>query len=116
MPASGCGRPYDHQRLSSSLWRCLSLRSSTQWWVSLLHRDRFAVQTVQKPVKIAQVQFLDWDTPVVVRRSREVPQIQFIDSVEDTPVWQQRQVSRRFSPVEVPQIQFIDSVEDTPLW
>ena len=33
-----------------------------------------------------------------------------------TPVWQQRQVPWRFSPVEVPQILFIDSVEDTPVW
>ena len=34
----------------------------------------------------------------------EVPQILVINSVEDTPVWQQRQVPWRFSPVEVPQI------------
>ena len=33
----------------------------------------------------------------------EVPQIQFIDSVEDTPVWQERQVPWRYSLVEVPQ-------------
>ena len=31
------------------------------------------------------------------------------DSVENTPVWQQRQVPWRFSPVEVPQIQFSTS-------
>ena len=33
----------------------------------------------------------------------EVPQIQFIDSVEDTLVWQERQVPWRYSLVEVPQ-------------
>ena len=44
----------------------------------------------------------------------EVPQFQFIDSVEDILVWQQRQVPWLFSPVEVPQILVINSVEDTP--
>ena len=33
----------------------------------------------------------------------EVPQIQFVDSVEGTPVWQERQVPWRYSLVEVPQ-------------
>ena len=44
----------------------------------------------------------------------EVPQFQFIDSVEDILVWQQRQVPWLRSPVEVPQILVINSVEDTP--
>ena len=34
----------------------------------------------------------------------------------DIPVWQQRQVPWRFSPVEMPQILFIENVADTPVW
>ena len=37
--------------------------------VQLLHRDRYTVQTVQKSVEVAQVQFLDWlGHPLTVER------------------------------------------------
>ena len=49
-------------------------------------------------------------------RQQRVPQFLFIDSVEVIPVWQQRRVPWRFSPVGVPQILFINIVEDTSVW
>ena len=68
----------------------MRLSSPTEWWIQLLHSDRYAVQTAPMPVEFAQVLFLDKvdDTRclqrqvlgVRVQKTAMVPQLQCSDN------------------------------------
>merc|ERR1719424_2630510 len=87
------------------------------------------VQTVQKTVKVPQVQIVDEvvDVPVVkhrqvpmvqkVQRTVEVPRIQVVEKVVDVPVVKQVEVPHIQTiekVVEIPQIQTVEKIVEVP--
>merc|ERR1712196_350581 len=87
------------------------------------------VQTVQRPVEVPQIQYVDEVVEVPVTKQRqvpmvqtvqrpvEVPQVQIIDEVVDVPVTKQRhvpQVQTVEKVVEIPQLQVVERVVEAP--